>query len=345
MEQAESRIVATMEPTAQDFIEVNNLKRYFPIRKGVFSRVSGYVKAVDGVSFGIKKGEIFGLVGESGCGKSTTGKTMIRLQEATGGSMKFDGKTVFDVENNIALAGAEMQKMRRSMQIIFQDPYASLDPRKTVGYIVTEGILKHKLAANRKEALEIAKEMLERCGIPANSVLKYPHEFSGGQRQRIGIARSLVLQPSFIIGDEPLAALDASIQSQVLTLLQDLVAQLHLTTLFISHDLGVVKYFCDRIAVMYLGSFVEIGTSDQIFNSPKHPYTQALISAIPRSMPGQTGKRIILAGDIPSPANPPKGCKFHTRCQYARPECSEIAPEKRVYANGHTVWCHLNQDA
>jgi len=339
MEQKTNIIV----PEQHDFIEVKNLKRYFPIRKGVFSRVSGYVKAVDDVSFSIKKGEIFGLVGESGCGKSTTGKTMIRLQPATGGSMKYDGTTVFDVENNISLDGAEMQKMRRNMQIIFQDPYASLDPRKTVGYIVTEGILKHKLAANRKEALEKAKEMLELCGIPANSVQKYPHEFSGGQRQRIGIARSLVLEPSFVIGDEPLAALDASIQSQVLTLLQELVEKLGLTTLFISHDLGVVKYFCDRIAVMYLGSFVEIGTSDQIFNNPKHPYTQALISAIPASMPGDRGKRIILAGDIPSPANPPKGCKFHTRCRYARPECSEIAPERVEYADGHTVWCHLNK--
>lgn len=331
--------------SSEAFIQVRDLKRYFPIRKGVFSRVSGYVKAVDGVSFDIQKGEIFGLVGESGCGKSTTGKTMIRLQEATGGSMKFDGTTVFDVENHEALKGAEMQKMRRQMQIIFQDPYASLDPRKTVGYIVTEGILKHKLTANRREALDIAKEMLERCGIPANSVTKYPHEFSGGQRQRIGIARSLVLQPSFIIGDEPLAALDASIQSQVLTLLQELVGQMNLTTLFISHDLGVVKYFCDRIAVMYLGSFVEIGTSDQIFNNPKHPYTKALIAAIPASMPGKRGKRILLAGDIPSPANPPKGCKFHTRCRYARPECSEIAPEQKVYPDGHTVWCHLNKDA
>ena len=341
METMETRERTGTQAAGHDFIEVSHLKRYFPIRRGVFSRVSGYVRAVDDVSFSIRKGEILGLVGESGCGKSTTGKTMLCLQEATGGSMRYDGTTVFDVEKGVATRGQEMQRLRRSMQIIFQDPYASLDPRKTIGYIVTEGILKHKLAASRREALEQAKEMLERCGIPANSVQKYPHEFSGGQRQRIGIARSLVLRPSFIVGDEPLAALDASIQSQVLTLLQDLVESFHLTTLFISHDLGVVKYFCDRIAVMYLGSLVEIGTSEQVFGNPQHPYTQALISAIPAPMPGRAGKRIILAGDIPSPANPPSGCKFHTRCPYARPECSEAAPEQRTMDGGHAVWCHL----
>lgn len=324
-----------------NFLEVKNLKKYFPIRGGILSKVVGNVKAVDGISFSMKKGEIFGLVGESGCGKSTAGKTILRLHEATSGSVKLEGKTVFDVENKIVLPKYEMQRLRRDMQIIFQDPFASLDPRKSIGYIVSEGILKHKLCKSRAETYKKSIEILEMCGMPANCIKKYPHEFSGGQRQRIGIARSLALNPKFIICDEPLAALDVSIQAQVLTLLQEIIEKFDLTTLFISHDLGVVKYFCDRIAVMYLGSFVEIGTSYQIMNNPQHPYTKALISSIPRSEPSQNVKRITLKGDIPSPVDPPSGCKFHTRCNYAKAICSEKIPEMKVDSNGHMIWCHL----
>ncbi len=236
----------------------------------------------------------------------------------------------------------EIRQLRRDLQLIFQDPYSSLNPRMTVGNIIGEGLLAHGFFKKNDERMqEYIIKTMEDAGLASYFLHRFPHQFSGGQRQRIGIARSLVLRPSFIVGDEPLAALDASIQSQVLTLLQDLVESFHLTTLFISHDLGVVKYFCDRIAVMYLGSLVEIGTSEQVFGNPQHPYTQALISAIPAPMPGRAGKRIILAGDIPSPANPPSGCKFHTRCPYARPECSEAAPEQRTMDGGHAVWCHL----
>ncbi|MBU5439392.1 ABC transporter ATP-binding protein [Tissierella sp. MSJ-40] len=321
-------------------LEVQSLKKYFPIKKGVFSRKVGDIKAVDDISFYINRGEIFGLVGESGCGKSTTGRTILNLLEPTGGSVTFDGRRIYDVEENYRLSTEEMALMRRDMQMIFQDPYASLDPRMSVGAIVTEGMLKHKIY-DKKEAMEKAKELLELCGLPASSIKKYPHEFSGGQRQRIGIARSLALNPKFIIGDEPIAALDVSIQAQVLTLMQDLIEQFDLTCLFISHDLCVVRYFCDRIGVMYLGSFVEVGTSDHLFENPMHPYTQALLSAIPKSMPIEEKQRIILQGDVPSPANPPKGCKFHTRCPYVKDICKEQVPETKELETDHFVSCHL----
>lgn len=321
-------------------LEVNNLKKYFPIFKGVFRKKVGDIKAVDDISFDIKKGEIFGLVGESGCGKSTTGRAILNLINPTGGSVVFGDKKVFDIENNYKITNEDMRKLRKDMQIIFQDPFASLDPRMNVGDIISEGMLKHKLY-NKKESMDRVKELLEMCGLQANNIRKYPHEFSGGQRQRIGIARSIALNPKFIIGDEPIAALDVSIQAQILSLLQNLIAELDLTFLFISHDLNVVRYFCDRIAVMYLGSFVEIGTSEQLFNNPTHPYSKALLSAIPKSMPTEVKNKIILEGDVPSPANPPSGCKFHTRCKYAKKICAEVEPKLKQVDGGNLVRCHL----
>lgn len=322
-----------------NILEVTNLKKYFAIYQGVISKKVGDVKAVDNVSFNVKRGEIFGLVGESGCGKSTTGRTILNLLEPTGGRVVFDDTTIYDVEKKEKISTDQMQKMRRDMQIIFQDPYASLNPRLSIGSIVTEGMLKHKLYS-KKDALDRAKELLEMCGLNASAIYKYPHEFSGGQRQRIGIARALAMNPKFIIGDEPIAALDVSIQAQVLTLMQDLISKFNLTCLFISHDLSVVRYFCDRIGVMYLGSFVETGTSDQLFKNPSHPYTQALLSAVPKVMPGDVKKRIVLTGDVPSPANPPSGCKFHTRCPYATELCKTQVPPAVEVEPGHFVNCH-----
>lgn len=321
-------------------LEVKNLKKYFPIYGGVFSRQVGNVKAVDDVSFNIKKGEIFGLVGESGCGKSTTGRTVLNLLKPTEGSVAFDGKVLFDTSKNYYLNAKELKTLRRDMQIIFQDPYTSLDPRMNVGAIVAEGLIKHKLAKG-KEAIEMAKELLEICGLRGSNVSKYPHEFSGGQKQRIGIARALALKPKFVVGDEPIAALDVSIQAQVLTLMQELKEKLGLTYLFISHDLGVVRFFCDRIGVMYLGSFVEQATSEELFANPLHPYTRCLLSAIPKSNPKEKKTRVILTGDVPSPANPPKGCKFHTRCPNASEVCKELVPEMKEVEPGHFVNCHI----
>ncbi|CCQ98582.1 oligopeptide ABC transporter (ATP-binding protein) [[Clostridium] ultunense Esp] len=323
-----------------NLLEVNNLKKYFPVLKGVFQKKVGDIKAVDNISFSIKRGEIFGLVGESGCGKSTTGRTILNLIAPTGGSVVFEGKTIFDVENNYEISDEEMRKLRKDMQIVFQDPFASLDPRMNVGDIISEGMLKHKIY-NKRDAINKTKELLEMCGLTASNIKKYPHEFSGGQRQRIGIARSIALNPKFIVGDEPIAALDVSIQSQILSLLQKLIEELNLTFLFISHDLNVVRYFCDQIAVMYLGSFVEVGTSEQLFDNPIHPYTQALLSAVPASMPSEIKKRILLEGDVPSPANPPEGCKFHTRCPYTKEICTEKVPELKSVDGGNLVSCHL----
>lgn len=325
---------------AKNLIEVRNLKKYFPIMGGVFSRKVGDVKAVDDISFNIEEGEIFGLVGESGCGKSTTGRTIIELLDPTAGSVKFDDKVIYDIENNERMPKNELQALRRDMQIIFQDPYASLNPRMNVGTIISEGLVKHKMA-NKKEAIEKAKELLELCGLSADNVMKYPHEFSGGQRQRIGIARALALQPKFIVCDEPIAALDVSIQAQVLTLMQELKEKFKLTYLFISHDLSVIKYFCDRIAVMYLGSFVELTTAKRLFDNALHPYTQSLLSATPKSDPTIIKERIILKGDVPSPANPPKGCKFHTRCPQVMEMCKTVVPEFKEVEPGHMVSCHL----
>ncbi len=319
-------------------ITVENLKTWFPITGGVFSRRIGEVKAVDGVSFQVRRGEIFGLVGESGCGKSTIGRTILRLIKPTGGRVAYENTVLFDVEAGQQLPGREMRLLRRNMQIIFQDPFASLDPRMNVGAIVAEGLIAHGIVRG-PEAFERAQELLHMCGLPANAINKYPHEFSGGQRQRISIARALAFHPDFIVADEPIAALDVSIQAQILTLMQELKEKLQLTYLFISHDLGVVRYFCDRIAVMYLGNFVETGTSEQIFANPLHPYTKALLSAVPSIEPEARRQRIILQGSVPSPANPPSGCKFHTRCPVARRECAENRPQLRELEPGHAMAC------
>lgn len=324
---------------SENILEVNNLKKFFPINKGIFSRKSSSVKAVDNVSFSVQKGECFGLVGESGCGKSTTGRTILNLLEPTGGSVTFENKTIYDIDNKFKISNSEMLKFRRDMQIIFQDPFASLDPRMNVGSIITEGIKKHKLASG-KESLHMAGELLELCGLRKDALSRYPHEFSGGQRQRIGIARSLALKPKFIVADEPIAALDVSIQSQILNLMSDLKETLGLTYLFISHDLGIVRYFCDHIGVMYLGSIVEKSSSKELFENPLHPYAKALLSAIPAEKPSLRKKRIILQGDVPSPLNPPAGCKFHTRCIYAADICRLSAPQLEKVNESHSVACH-----
>lgn len=323
-------------------LKVQGLKKYFPINHGVFSRKIGDVKAVDGLDFTVNRGEIFGLVGESGCGKSTAGRTILNLMSPTAGRVQFEDTVCFDVEKKEYLSDKELLKLRKDMQIVFQDPFACLDPRMNVGAIVSEGILKHKIDGieNVKEARERAAELLMRCGLTADSLRKYPHEFSGGQRQRIGIARALALRPKFIVGDEILASLDVSIQAQILTLLQKVIEEEKLTMLFIAHDLSVVHYFCDRVGVMYLGSFMEIGESEEVFSNPAHPYTQALLSAVPKKHPDEIKKRIYLEGEVPDASNPPGGCKFHTRCPYATEKCRREAPEFVEVSPGHLAACH-----
>lgn len=316
-------------------LEVENLKKYFPIYSGTFRKKVGDVKAVDGVSMFIKKGETLGLVGESGCGKSTTGRTILNLLEATEGSVHYKGKDVLNTTKE------EMKALRREMQIIFQDPYSSLNPRMNVSAIVGESLIEHGLYKKGKELDEYVTEVVERCGLAKYHMNRYPHEFSGGQRQRIGVARALALNPSFIVADEPVSALDVSIQSQVINLLTDLQHERGISYLFISHDLGVVKYISHRIGVMYLGTLVELADKNTLFNNPKHPYTQALLTAIPEPDPTKKRDRIILKGDIPSPANPPTGCKFHTRCMYAKDICKEKVPELRNLGGDHFVACHF----
>ncbi len=322
-------------------VEVEGLKKYFPIKEGVFSRTVGYVKAVDDVSFSIKKGEIFGLVGESGCGKTTVGRTLLSLLEPTEGLVKFEQETLYNTETGEKIKKSDLQKLRKEMQIIFQDPYASLDPRMNVGMIVSEGLRKHKLVKSKKEAVDKSKELLELCGLEGGNVHKYPHEFSGGQRQRIGIARALALEPKFLVADEPIAALDVSIQAQVLRLMSNLKDRLGLTYLFISHDLSVIRYFCDRVAVMYLGSFVEKASTKKLYHNPLHPYTKSLLSAAPKSDPAVKKKRKVIKGDVPSPADPPEGCKFHTRCTYAEEHCKKERPVLREVQPEHYVSCHF----
>lgn len=311
--------MTTTASNSPDLLIVQNLRTWFPIRKGFFSKTVGYVKAVDDVSFSIKKGETLGLVGESGCGKTTTGRSILRLIEPTGGSVLFDGKDVLKMDK------AELRKLRKDMQIIFQDPFSSLNPRLTVGQTLREVLEVHEIAEG-DEAQKQAGELLEIVGLRKQYYNRYPHEFSGGQRQRIGIARALAVKPKFIVCDEPVSALDVSIQSQIINLLMDLQKEFGLTYLFISHSLSVVEHISDRVAVMYLGKIVEIASYKDLYDNPKHPYTEALLSAAPEPDPKRKKQRIILTGDIPSPAKVPTGCYFHPRCPKVKEECKSVAP-------------------
>ena len=320
----------------EKLLEVKNLVKYFPVRGGVFSRVRAQVRAVDGISFDIEEGETLGLVGESGCGKSTAGRSILRLLEPTSGEIKFRGTNIVGLERE------KMRLLRREMQIIFQDPYASLNPRMTVGSIVGEPLTIHKIAKGKERDKKVAA-ILEKVGLRPEHMRRYPHEFSGGQRQRIGIARALALNPKLIIADEPVSALDVSIQAQVINLLEDLQKEFGIAYLVISHDLSVVQHICDRIAVMYLGEIVEIADADELVMSSRHPYTEALLSAVPVPDPGALNKkkRILLRGDVPSPVNPPSGCRFHTRCPYKEDKCSAEVPPLRVISGGHMTACHF----
>lgn len=318
-------------------LQVEHLKQYFPA--GGMGKNRKFVKAVDDVSFFVNKGETLGLVGESGCGKTTTGRSILRLYEPTGGKITFDGNVIMDVENKVK---ADMLPYRQKMQMVFQDPYASLDPRMTVGDIVGEAIDIHKLAANKKERHDMIISMLEKVGLNSEHANRYPHEFSGGQRQRVGIARALAVNPQFIVCDEPISALDVSIQAQVVNMFEELQEQMGLTYLFIAHDLSVVKHISDRIGVMYLGKMVELADSYELVARSLHPYTKSLISAIPIADPikARASKRIVLQGDVPSPLNPPTGCRFRTRCPYADECCAQKEPEWREVEKGHYVACH-----
>jgi len=318
----------------EDLVEVGHLVKYFPVRAGLMQRVVNWVKAVDDVSFNVRKGETLGMVGESGCGKTTVGRSMLRLVEPTSGSIRFEGKDVLE------LRGRDLKDVRRHMQIIFQDPYASLDPRVPIGESVMEGLHIHNIGT-RQERYDLMIDTLKKVGLEDYHARRYPHEFSGGQRQRIGIARALALRPNFIICDEPVSALDVSIQSQVLNILKDLQKEFGLTYLFIAHNLSVVEHISDRVAVMYLGKMVELTDRDELFKNPLHPYTKALMSAIPVPDPKLKRQRTILKGDVPSPLNPPKGCRFHPRCPIADKICSEQEPEFREAAPEHWVACWM----
>ncbi|WP_024613976.1 ABC transporter ATP-binding protein [Clostridium sp. Ade.TY] len=323
-----------------NLIEVKNLKKYFLVRNKFFSRSKLYNKAIDDISFSIKKGKILGLVGESGCGKSTTGKAILNLIEPTGGSVKFNNKVIFDVDKNIKLSKKELSSIRKDMQIIFQDPYGSLDPKMTIKNIVSEGIKKHKIIPP-SEIENRCIELLSLCGMDKSCLNKYPHEFSGGQRQRICIARALSLNPQFIVCDEPTAALDVSIQSQILNLMLDLKENFSLTYLFISHNLSVVMNFCDDISVMYLGIIVESAPTNELRANPLHPYTKVLISSMPISHPLEKKHRILLKGSIPNGTNIPNGCRFHTRCPYCMEICKVKSPKYKEISPNHSVACHL----
>ncbi len=315
-------------------VDVRDLVKYYPIRGGLLQRAVAQVRAVDHVSFDVKPGETLGLVGESGCGKTTTGRAVIRLIPATGGDVLFEGQSVF------RMSASQVKRARKDMQIIFQDPYGSLDPRMPIGEIIGEGLRAHGVtrAVERKRRVT---EMMERVGLRPEYARRYPHEFSGGQRQRIGIARALVLKPKFVVCDEPVSALDVSIQSQVLNLLKDLQKELGLTYLFIAHNLAVVKYISDRVAVMYLGKIAELAETKELFENPLHPYTKALLSAIPQPDPNVKKQRIVLVGDVPSPVNPPSACRFHTRCPiFVKGHCDVKEPEFRELRPGHWVACH-----
>jgi len=327
-------MAASQDDTA--LVEVNSLKKYFPIQAGVLRKTVGHIRAVDDISFRVKRGRTMGLVGESGCGKTTTGRVMLRLQAPTEGSVFFDGENVFEADKH------QMKNLRTKMQIIFQDPYSSLNPRLPVREIVGEAMLQHKIVSSKQEMKDRVIDVIGKCGLFPEQAARYPHQFSGGQRQRICIARALAVDPEFIVCDEAVSALDVSIQSQIINLLKDMQDDMGLTFLFISHDLSVVKFISDDVAVMYLGQIVEYGSKSQIFSSPAHPYTKALLSAAPLSDPKAraTKKRIIMEGDVPSPANPPSGCRFHTRCPFVQPMCKEAVPENKEYESGHFVMCH-----
>ncbi len=319
----------------QYILMVNHLRKYFPIKGGLVSRTVGQVKAVDGVTFNLRRGSTMGLVGESGCGKSTTGRTILRLNgEKTGGQVLFNGQEIYDLD------AKAMHALRPKMQIIFQDPFSSLSPRLPVGEIIGEAVREHKLVP-KAEFNDYIDQIMDKCGLQPFHKDRYPHEFSGGQRQRICIARALALNPEFVVCDEPVSALDVSIQAQIINLLKDLQEQFKLTYLFISHDLSVVEHISDTVGVMYLGNLVEYGETEDIFRNPLHPYTKALFSAIPIPDPTVKRERIPLEGTLPSPANPPKGCKFHTRCKYCTQRCKEEVPVQREIEPGHYVVCHL----
>ena len=322
----------------EPLLEARNLKKHFPIRSGLWSRVQGHVKAVDGVSFELYSGETLGVVGESGCGKTTLGRLLLRLIQATEGEVLYEGQDI------LGLDAKAMRARRRQMQIIFQDPYSSLNPRMTVGAIIGEALKIHRLAKGRALTARVG-ELLGMVGLPAHFARRYPHEFSGGQRQRIGIARALAVEPQFIVADEPVSALDVSIQAQIINLLQDLQKELGLSYLFIAHDLSVVRHICDRVAVMYLGKIVELAARSTLYAHPSHPYTRALLSAVPVPDPGKKKQRVILEGDVPNPADAPPGCPFHTRCPERQEVCSRIVPELLEIEEGHRVACLLRYPA
>jgi oligopeptide/dipeptide ABC transporter ATP-binding protein len=327
---------STIRRSADVLLEVKGLKKYYPIKKGFLKRTVGFVKAVDGVDFSINRGETFGLVGESGCGKTTIGKSILRLTDATGGQILFDGKDILKLDRE------ELRRERRHMQIIFQDPYGSLNPRMTVGELIGEPMTKHRTAMGKENERRV-KELMEICDLNPRHYKRYPHEFSGGQRQRIGVARALSLNPKLIVCDEPVSALDVSIQSQILNLLEDLQEQFGIAFLFIAHGMAVVRHVSARVGVMYLGKIVEVAKTDSIFDDCRHPYTRALMSAIP--IPEVTGKRerAILQGEVPNPLNPPSGCRFHPRCPRVMEVCREQEPELKGIAPDHSVACHLTQ--
>lgn len=334
MEQNKEEIEEELKPNPDYILEVKNLKKYFPLNRNFFGKPQSYLRAVDNVSFGVKKGQTIGVVGESGCGKTTLGRTILKLYDSDGGKIWFEGKDLTEIQRN------KMNDLRVDIQLVFQDPYSSLPPRMTVGSIISEAVKVHNIVP-KEEVQSYVLKVMEQCGLQPSYYDRYPHEFSGGQRQRICIARALAVKPKLVICDEPVSALDVSIQAQVINLLKKLQNEMDLTYVFISHDLSVVKYITDQILVMYLGNMMEYGDTDEIFDNPLHPYTKALFSAVPVPNPDAKMNRIILNGDIPSPANPPKGCKFHTRCKDCMSVCKMLEPKYIEHSKNHFVACHL----